>query len=136
MKLWLVGGGSSIHPTHLTTSPGSSAVTIKVVGRGGVAPRTPLPAALGTRRPCASEAVSDPVRRAAYHDRRLRVPRPAVAIYVDDASIHLGEVLCRGQRIEHRLKGLDQPWTVLRLRRRDIDKEAQNTTANIRSLLE
>jgi hypothetical protein len=43
-------------------------------------------------------------------------PDRRVAIYVDGASIHLGQVLCRDHRIEYRLKQLDQPWSVLRLR--------------------
>lgn len=62
-------------------------------------------------------------------------PEQRVALYVDGASIHLGEVLCRDRRIEQRLNELNPPWTVLRLRRRDIDLAAQETVAKIQSLL-
>jgi very-short-patch-repair endonuclease len=62
-------------------------------------------------------------------------PEQRLAIYVDGASIHLGEVLCRDRRIEQRLKELKPPWTVLRLRRKDIDLAAQDTMAKVRSLL-
>jgi hypothetical protein len=58
-----------------------------------------------------------------------------VAVYVDGASIHLGQVLCRDHRIEYRLKQRDQPWSVLRLRRRDIDLSREETLAKIRCLL-
>jgi hypothetical protein len=62
-------------------------------------------------------------------------PEQRVAIYVDGASIHLGQVLCRDRRIEHRLQQGGQPWSVLRLRRRDIDLSPQQTVAKIQSLL-
>jgi len=62
-------------------------------------------------------------------------PEQRVAIYVDGASIHLGEVLCRDRRIEKRLKELNPPWHVLRLRRRDIDLLAEDTLVKIRILL-
>jgi replicative superfamily II helicase len=64
----------------------------------------------------------------AFPDRR-------VAIYIDGASIHLGQVLCRDQRIEHRLGQLDLPWSMLRLRRRDIDLAPQQSLVKLRSLL-
>jgi replicative superfamily II helicase/very-short-patch-repair endonuclease len=64
----------------------------------------------------------------AFPDQRL-------AIYVDGASIHLGEVMCRDRRIEHRLKEMEPPWSVLRLRRKDIDFSGQDTLAKIRMLL-
>jgi very-short-patch-repair endonuclease len=64
----------------------------------------------------------------AFPDQRL-------AIYVDGASIHLGQVLCRDHRIEYRLKQLDEPWSVLRLRRRDIDLSPKETLAEIQSRL-
>jgi hypothetical protein len=62
-------------------------------------------------------------------------PDQRVAIYVDRASIHLGQVLCRDHRIEHRLSHMSQPWSVLRLRRRDIDQSAQDTLAKVHALL-
>jgi hypothetical protein len=62
-------------------------------------------------------------------------PEQRVAIYVDGASIHLGEVLSRDRRIERRLRDLSEPWTVIRLRRRDIDFSAAETVARIRSPL-
>jgi very-short-patch-repair endonuclease len=63
-------------------------------------------------------------------------PDQRVAIYVDGASIHLGQVLCRDHRIEHCSRLLDQPWSVLRLRRKDIDFSPQQTLAEIQSLLQ
>jgi hypothetical protein len=63
----------------------------------------------------------------AFPDRRA-------AIYVDGASIHLGDVLCRDHRIEHRLQQLNPSWKVLRLRRRDIDGSPRETVAKVRSL--
>jgi very-short-patch-repair endonuclease len=62
-------------------------------------------------------------------------PDQRMAVYVDGASIHLGQVLCRDHRIEYRLKQLEQPWSVLRLRRQDIDLSREETLAKIRSLL-
>jgi hypothetical protein len=62
-------------------------------------------------------------------------PGQRVAVYVDGASIHLGQVLCRDHRIEYRLDQLDQPWSVLRLRRRDIDLSPRETLAKVQSLL-
>jgi replicative superfamily II helicase len=62
-------------------------------------------------------------------------PAQRVAIYVDGASIHLGDVLCRDQRIEHRLKELNPSWIVLRLRKRDIDIMPHDTVTKVRSLL-
>jgi hypothetical protein len=44
-----------------------------------------------------------------------------VAVYVDGASIHVGNVLRRDRRIEQRLQSLEPPWTVVRLDRRQID---------------
>jgi hypothetical protein len=58
-----------------------------------------------------------------------------VALYVDGASIHLGQVLCRDHRVGHRLEQLSPPWSVLRLRRRDIDLSPQESLAKIESLL-
>jgi very-short-patch-repair endonuclease len=62
-------------------------------------------------------------------------PEQRLAIYVDGASIHLGQVLCRDHRIEHRLQQLNEPWSVLRLRRRDIDFLPQETLARIQARL-
>jgi hypothetical protein len=62
-------------------------------------------------------------------------PDKRVALYVDGASIHLGEVLCRDRRIEQRLKEMRPPWSVLRLRRRDIDLSGEETMRRIRTLL-
>ena len=50
----------------------------------------------------------------AFPDRR-------VAVYVDGASIHVGEVLRRDRRIEESLRAMESPWTVLRYGRKDID---------------
>jgi very-short-patch-repair endonuclease len=60
----------------------------------------------------------------AFPDRR-------VAIYVDGMSIHLGEVLRRDRRIEERLAGMTPPWRVLRLGRRDIDRDTQHTVERV-----
>jgi hypothetical protein len=62
-------------------------------------------------------------------------PEQRVAIYVDGASIHLGEVLCRDHRIEHRLSSISPAWTVVRLRRSDIDSSPQELSRRIQPLL-
>jgi len=67
--------------------------------------------------------------------RDFAFPEQRLALYVDGASIHLVEVLCRDRRIEQRLQGLSPPWTALRLGRKDIDGAAPTTVSRIRSLL-
>jgi hypothetical protein len=62
-------------------------------------------------------------------------PGRRVAIYVDGASIHLGEVLRRDRRIEERLRGMDPPWEVLRLGRKDMEGGAQTTLERVRAAL-
>jgi hypothetical protein len=46
-----------------------------------------------------------------------------------------GEVLCRNRRIEHGLNQLAPPWTVVRLRRKDIDLSGEQTVERVRALL-
>jgi very-short-patch-repair endonuclease len=64
----------------------------------------------------------------AFPDRR-------VAVYVDGASIHLGEVLRRDRRIEERLGAMAPSWTVVRLGRQAIDRAPQATIERLHAAL-
>jgi hypothetical protein len=62
-------------------------------------------------------------------------PDERVAVYVDGASIHVGNVLRRDRRIEQRLREMEPAWTVIRLGRRQIDHHPEELIEPIRAAL-
>jgi very-short-patch-repair endonuclease len=62
-------------------------------------------------------------------------PDDRVAVYVDGASIHVGQVLRRDRRIEQRLRCMETPWTVIRLGRCPIDDHPEEMVERIRAAL-
>jgi very-short-patch-repair endonuclease len=79
--------------------------------------------------------IADPTTGRTITISDFAFPDRQVSLYVDGASIHVGEVLRRDRRIEERLRGISPPWTVLRFGRKDIDANPQRTIEKIRSTI-
>jgi hypothetical protein len=71
--------------------------------------------------------ITDPATGRAFTVPDFAFPDRRVAVYVDGASIHVGDVLLRDRRIEERLLGMKPPWEVLRLGRKQIDFNPRET---------
>jgi len=85
--------------------------------------------------PAKQHPIHDPETRRLLTIADFAFPDDQVAVYVDGASIHLGHVLRRDRRIEQRLRGMEPPWTVIRLDRRQIDLHSQEMVDRIRTAL-
>ena len=79
--------------------------------------------------------ITDPDTRRLLTIADFAFPDERVLIYVDGASIHVGNVLRRDRRIEQRLRGMEPPWTVIRLGRRQIDHHPGEMIEQIQSAL-
>jgi very-short-patch-repair endonuclease len=86
-------------------------------------------------KPAKQVPITDPSTGRAFTVADFAYPAQRVAVYVDGASIHLGEVLRRDRRIEERLRGMTPPWKVLRFGRRDVDGNPQSVVERTRSAL-
>ena len=79
--------------------------------------------------------ITDPDTRRLLTIADFAFPEECVSIYVDGASIHVGNVLRRDRRIEQRLHGMEPSWTVIRLGRSQIDHHPGEMIERIRAAL-
>jgi very-short-patch-repair endonuclease len=85
--------------------------------------------------PARQHPIPDPQTRRLLTIADFAFPDHRVAVYVDGASIHVGNVLRRDRRIAQRLQSLEPPWTIIRLDRRQIDHRPGEMVERIRTAL-